>query len=444
MSQNKMHFFSPSRTILLSMSFAIGIGTLLLSFPFCQAQPIALIDAFFTATSCTCVTGLLTVPFDYFSDLGQFIIMILMQIGGLGMITLTFFVVSLFVNLGLSSQVMAGEMLDLDSWKNTRKILLFIISLTTILESIGAFCIFQTLKHDYSFARAVFYSFFHSISSFCNAGMTPFVNGLVPYAENYNMLIITVVLMISGGIGFITWKELFYKWNPWIQKKRAPLSLQTKVVITYYLFFVAAGTFIFWLLEHNNTFEAFNHPLQFLNALLTSVTSRSGGYFSVHPEDMQHASLFTIMINAFIGSAPGSTGSGIKLTTAAIFIATINTAIMNKPSVNLYGRTVSKDQVYRALAIVALSISWVLLTTFCLLITESSWPFLDILFETVSAFATLGASLGITPYLSTIGKFLIALSMFIGRVGSLTLMIALRKKTETHEYSYPEERVMIT
>ncbi len=160
MSQNKMHFFSPSRTILLSMSFAIGLGTLLLSFPFSQAQPIALIDAFFTATSCTCVTGLLTVPFDYFSDLGQFIIMILMQIGGLGMITLTFFVVSLFVNLGLSSQVMAGEMLDLDSWKNTRKILLFIISLTTILESIGAFCIFQTLKHEYPFTKAIFYVFF--------------------------------------------------------------------------------------------------------------------------------------------------------------------------------------------------------------------------------------------------------------------------------------------
>ena len=306
MIHTKTHFFSPSRTILLSMSFAIAVGTFLLSLPISQVQPIKLIDAFFTATSCTCVTGLLSVPFDYFSHIGQFIIMILMQIGGLGLITLTFFVVSLFINLGLSTQVMAGEMLELDSWKNTKKILLFIISVTAIIETVGAFFIFQTLRHDFPLQKAIFYSFFHAISAFCNAGLTPFEHGLVTYAENYNILLVTIILMISGGIGFITWKEIVEKYTPWSKKKRSQHSLQTKVILTYYLFFVAAGAFIFWLLEHNNTFEGFSKPLQFLNALLTSVTSRSGGYFSVHPDDMQHASLFTIMINAFIGSAPGS------------------------------------------------------------------------------------------------------------------------------------------
>lgn len=444
MGINKTHFFSPSRTIFISMSMAIALGTFLLALPFSRTQPIAFIDLFFTATSCTCVTGLLTVPFENFTPIGQVIIMMLIQIGGLGLITLTFFVVSLFVNLGLSSQVMAGEMLDLDSWKHTKKILLFIIGLTAVIELVGAFFIFQTLRHDFTLPKALFYSLFQSISAFCNAGITPFAGGMVVYAENYNMLLVTSFLMISGGLGFITWRELVTKFNPWIAKKRTTLSLQTKIILWYYFFFVIAGTFVFWLLEHNNTFEGFSSPLQYVNAFFMSVNSRSGGYFSVHPDDMQHASLFTIMINSFIGSAPGSTGGGIKLTTAAIFIATINAAILSKTNVDLNGRTISKDQVYRALAIVSLSIVWVILTIFCLLITENSWPFLDIMFEVISAFSTLGATIGITPYLSVIGKSLIALSMFIGRVGSLTLLIALRKKNDTREYTYPEERVMVT
>lgn len=444
MGINKTHFFSPSRTIFLSMFTAIAVGTFLLGLPFSRTQHIPFIDLLFTATSCTCVTGLMTVPLENFTPLGQAIIMILIQIGGLGLITLTFFVVSLFVNLGLSSQVMAGEMLDLDSWKHTKKILLFIIGLTAIIELIGALFIFQTLRHDFPFLKAIFYSLFLAVSSFCNAGITPFPGDMVPYSESYNMLLVTSALMIMGGLGFITLKELVTKFNPWAIKKRTSLSLQTRVVLWYYLFFTLAGTFIFWLLEHNNTFESFSAPLQLTNSFFTSVSARSGGYFSVHPDDMQHASLFTVMINAFIGSAPGSTGGGIKLTTAAIFIATINAAIMSKANVDLNGRTISKDQVYRALAIVSLSIVWVVLTIFCLLITENSWPFLDIVFEVISAFATLGASIGITPYLSIIGKLLIALSMFIGRIGSLTLLIALRKKNEVREYTYPEERVMVT
>jgi trk system potassium uptake protein TrkH len=444
MGIHKTHFFSPSRTIFISMSVAIAVGTFLLALPFSRTQPIPFIDLLFTATSCTCVTGLLTVPLENFTPIGQAIIMMLIQIGGLGLITLTFFVVSLFVNLGLSSQVMAGEMLDLDSWKHTKKILLFIIGLTAVIELLGAFFIFQTLQHDFTLSKALFYSLFQSISAFCNAGITPFAGGMVIYSQNYNMLLVTSLLMICGGLGFITWRELATKFNPWIAKKRTCLSLQTKIVLWYYFFFAIAGTFVFWLLEHNNTFEGFSGPLQCLNAFFTSVTSRSGGYLSVHPDDMQHASIFTIMINSFIGSAPGSTGGGIKLTTAAIFIATINAAIMSKTNVDLNGRTISKDQVYRALAIVSLSIVWVVLTIFCLLITENSWPFLDIVFEVISAFSTLGASIGITPHLSIIGKLLIAISMFIGRVGSLTLLIALRKKNDVREYTYPEERVMVT
>lgn len=428
----------------MSMALAITLGTFFLGLPFSRVKPLALIDLFFTATSCTCVTGQLTVPLDAFTPIGQAIIMVLIQIGGLGLITLTFFVASLFVNLGLSSQVIAGEMLDLDSWKHTKKILLFIMALTAIIEGIGAVFIFQTLKHDFPTLKAAFYSLFLSVAAFCNAGITPFAGDMIVYAESYNMLLITSFLMISGGLGFLTWKELVDKYNLWKTHRRTTFSLQTRIILWYYFFLSLAGTFVFWLLEKNNTFETFSAPLQAVNAFFASVSSRGGGFFSVHPDDMQHASLFTVMINAFIGSAPGSTGGGVKLTTAAIFIATINAAIMSKANVDLKGRSISKDQVYRALAIVTLSILWVILTIFCLLITENSWPFLDIVFEVISAFSTLGATIGITPHLSFFGKFLLALSMFIGRVGSLTLLIALRKRSEGREYTYPEERVMVT
>lgn len=440
------HFFSPSRTILFSMTLAIIVGAILLSFPFFQSTPVGLLDVFFTATSCTCVTGLLTVPVTTFNDAGLTVMMILMQIGGLGLITLTLFVVSLFVNLGLATQVIAGEMLDLESWKNTRKILLFIISLTFVLETIGALAIFQTLKHQYPFGKAVLYSCFHAISSFCNAGMTPFTNGMVDFNSSFNMLLITSFLMCAGGLGFITWNELFNRCNPFSSTTYAnkPLALQTRVILHYYFFFILAGTLLFWLLEHNNTFEMMSVPTQILNSFFTSVASRSGGYMSVYPNDMQHASLFALILNAFVGSAPGSTGSGVKITTTAIFIATINAAIMNKAAVNIKGRRLMKDQIYRALAVVTLSIVWIVITTFCLLITEKTWSFLDIFFETMSAYTTLGASVGITPYLSTVGKCLIMLSMFIGRIGSLTLLIALRKRVDSSEYSYPEERMMIT
>lgn len=439
----RTHFFSPSRTILLSITFAIFIGTVLLALPAARTRPLPLIDLFFTATSCTCVTGLMTIPIDSFSTFGLTIIMILIQIGGLGLITLTFFIVSLFTNLGLGTQVMAGEMLELDSWKDTRKILLFIIILTFAFEAFGALFLFQTFKYDFNFFDAIFFSIFHSVSSFCNAGITPFSNGLITYAQNYNVLAVTALLMIVGGLGFMTWKELIDSWNPF-KKTTMKTSLQTKIIISYYFFFVVASALLFWLLERNNTFDYMSFPMQIANAFFMSVTSRSGGYLTVYPNDLQHASIFTIMINGFIGAAPGSTGSGVKLTTAAIFIATIYAAICNKSSVDIRGRRIMKDQVYKALAVVSLSLLWVIFTIFCLLITEKSFDFLDIVFETISAFSTLGASTGITPYLSIIGKLLITLNMFIGRIGSLTLMIALRKTIEKTDFSYPEERIMIT
>jgi trk system potassium uptake protein len=438
------HIFSPSRMILLSVVFTIIVGTACLALPLARNTFIPLTDLLFTATSAISVTGLLTVPLSSFTTSGHLIILILMQIGGLGLITLTLFTVSLFVDLGLATQVMAGEMLDLENWTGTRRILIFIILLTIFCEFFGALILFQTLKNHYPLQKALFYSIFQSISAFCNAGINIIDNGIVQYANDYVMLGTMASLMFIGSIGFISLKELLLRFRPYAQKTKRLLSLQTRIVLYYMSTLIIINTLIFWLLERDNTFSLMNLPQQILNAFFTSISSRSGGFLTIYANDMQLASLFNIMINAFIGSAPGSTGSGIKITTAAIFAATINAAINGNDTVNLKGRRIMQDQIYKALAVVTLSILWVLLITFCLLITERSWNFLDIFFEVMSAFSTLGITIGITPYLSVIGKLLIIFTMFIGRIGSLTLLIALRKRNEKQEFSYPQERIMIS
>lgn len=443
--RKKLAIVSPSRMILISVIVAIIMGTIVLGLPISRVTFIPVADLIFTSTSSICVTGLMTVPMESFTPFGQIVIMVLMQIGGLGLITLTLFAVSLFVDLGLATQVMAGEMLDLETWSGARKILFFIICLTLFCEFIGACVIFQTLKHHHPFGKACFYSLFQAISAFCNAGINVTTNGMLPYTNNYSMLFIMSLLMMLGAIGFISLRELLNRYSPFEKTAKKVLSLQTRVVLSSMTSLIAINTVIFWLLERHNTFAYMTFPQQWVNALFTSMSCRSAGFLTVYANDMQLASLFTLMVNAFIGSGPGSTGSGIKITTAAIFAATINSAIRGRTMVNMRGRRLMQDQINKALAVVALSILWVTLITFCLLITERSWHFIDILFETVSAFTTLGLSIGITPYLSIIGKVLIIVTMFVGRIGSLTLLIALRKQNEKQqEFTYPQERVMIS
>ncbi len=438
------HFFSPSRTILLSMAFAILGGTALLMLPGMTTKAVSTLDLLFTATSAICVTGFLTVPLSSFTPLGHSVIMILIQIGGLGLITLTLFIISLFTNLGLATQVMAGEMLDLETWSGARRILVFIIALTLLCEVGGALLLFQSFKHQFPFYTAVFYSVFHSISAFCNSGFTIFPEGMLNYTHDYLVLATTSGLILMGSIGFITLKELFLWWAPWQERTRKVFSLQTRIIVHYMVILTIGSTILFWLLERQGTFAHMSFGEQIMNSFFTAVSSRGAGFLTVYGRELQYASLLILMINSFIGAAPGSTGSGIKVTTLALFMATIHSAIQGKHSVDIKGRRIMKDQIYKALAIVALSLLWILLVTFCLLITERSWQFLDILLETVNAFTTLGVSIGITPYLSILGKLLIIVTMFIGRIGSLTLMIALRTRTERTEFSYPEERVMIS
>lgn len=438
--------FSPGRIILLSIFVTIVLGTAALALPFARLAPIPLIDLFFTATSATCVTGLFTVPLDQFTLLGQAVILLLMQIGGLGLITLMLFFISLFIDLGLSTQIMAGKILELESWKNIRKLILFIIVITLTAEIVGALCILPFVLPHYPLPQALFFSLFHAVSSFCSAGINIF-NIHTPHLLNNNniLLIITTILMFIGGLGFITWYELMDYLYGRMTNKRFRFSLHSKIILYGSIVTIIATASLFWILEHANVLAPYSIEQTIITTIFHAVSFRSAGFLLFDLKQLQLATIMVIMAVSFIGSAPGSTGSGIKITTFTIFLATITAAISGKTNINLRGRRIALDQVLKAIAITSLSLFWVLLITFCLLITETTWFFIDLLFEAMGAFTNLGISTGVTPTLSLVGKLCIIASMIVGRIGSFTLILALklRTKKEITEISYPEERVMI-
>ncbi len=444
MSSRKVRAFPPEQIVLFSILMAILGGTLLLCLPMARTQPVSFLDLFFTATSATTVTGLFTVSMENFTLFGQAIILFLIQIGGLGLITLTLFFLSFFINLGLGTQMIAGNILEIESLSQIKKIILFIIMVTFCTEFLGTLIIFSILSSHYPVGIAWFKSLFHSISSFCSAGITILDGGMSAYRDNYYLIITTFVLIFIGEMGFITWREIGRYIKARLKNKPYRFSLHSKVVLYGSFTLLVCSGIMFWILEYKNILAGLSIPATIIDSLFYVISFRSTGFILTNVGNFHLATIMLIMVLAFIGSAPGSTGSGIKITTLAVFLATMKAAISGKTTVSLKGRTIVIGQVFRAFAIVSLSIGFILLTTFCLLITEQGFNFLELLFESLSAFTSLGTSTGITPELSVVGKILIIITMMVGRVGSITLILALklRKKREV-EFKYPEERVML-
>ncbi len=443
MEKSKLASMPPEQIVLLSLLVTIGIGTALLALPAAHTAPIAFLDLLFTATSATCVTGLLTIPIEQFTLFGKAVILGLIQIGGLGLITMTLFLLGLFVRLDLGTQLMAGHILEITSWRQVRKILAAIVIVTIVSEVVGAIIIFTVLSPQH-FEHPLFLAFFHSISAFCNAGMTIFPDGLQSYRTNEVMLLTTMALMFVGGMGFVTWHELGKYLMARLRGKQYRFSLHSKIVLYGSIALIISSSIIFWILEHQNMFAGLTVGQSIINSLFYALSLRGTGFLWVDISMFSQATLLFVMVIAFIGSSPGSTGSGIKITTFVIFFATLKAAILGKTTVTIKGRTIAVTQVYRAISIVALGGLWILITTFCLLITQPAFMFLDVLLEAISSFTCLGISNGITAQLSSIGKLFIMMSMMIGRIGSFTLILAMKaRKHHEAEFTYPEERVML-
>lgn len=448
MQHPKIFNFSPGRVLLFSFIFIIFIGTLLLLLPQSREVDISFLDILFTATSVTCVTGLHVVPISYFSYFGKCIILCLIQVGGLGLMTLSFFFISQFLRLGMATQLMAGEILEIKTWSKIKHILGLIIGTTFFVELIGTILLYFPFRQLLEPQKAIFFAIFHSVSAFCNAGVSLFEDGIISFQNQIFPLFIIAILVLIGSTGFLVWFELTKKLKSIFKSSKRNfkiinISLHTKIVITTSIILIILGTTMTWLLEYNNMLKNLDTSHSLFASFFHSISIRSAGFKLFNLEQASLATLLLFLFLMYIGASPGSTGSGIKTTTFALFVATMATFIKNREDVEIFGRTISRDQIYKAITIVALSFSWIMLLTFILLITEPDFSFIQILFEATGAFSTSGLSTGITSSLSSIGKTLLIPTMIVGRIGSLTLVFALRKKKKQLPYHYPEERIAI-
>lgn len=438
------HFikYYPQHMILLALVLSIIIGTLLLALPISRTESLSFIDLFFTATSLTTVTGMMTVPIESFSGFGHLIMLCLMQLGGLGLMTLSLYFMYLFSNLGIYTQVIASELLSLKSFKDTKQTLFFIIKFTIISEIFGAFIVFPTMYKLYSFKKALFMSVFHAVSSFCNVGFSLFPDQMHSFIDNPLILYTTTVLMIIGGLGFVTWHELIHKY--WFQESAQRLmSWHTKLVLRMYCYTSIATSIIFWLLERNHALANMPAFQKFSVVVFMGISMKSTGFILISFACLRVATILISMVSMFIGSAPLSTGSGIKTSVFAIYLAVIKAAIQGKRNAMLYQRQIVDDQVYKAMAILMLSLTWIVIITFFLLIYEQSINFLDLLLSAISAFSNNGTTIIPVGQFSLLGKAFMIISMIIGRIGALTIILSIKRIGELRDISYPKEHVIL-
>jgi trk system potassium uptake protein len=422
----------------------IIIGTLLLMLPISSktGQFTSLINSFFTATSAVCVTGLAVVDTaGYWTLFGQIVICILIQLGGFGFMTsATIFLLAFGKKIGLQERLLIQESMGLVKLGGLINIVKWMLLFTFVTEIIGAVILFFQFSADYSTGEAVWLSVFHSISAFNNCGFDLFggFRSLTGYYNNPVILLTISALVILGGISFMVIYDVIKA------KKWHRLSLDTKLVLSATLSLLVFGFIVILLAEANDpdTMGMMSFPQAMLNAFFQSVVARTAGFCTVNMVYVADYALFFTMILMFIGAASGSTAGGIKVNTFGALIATMWSSLRGKEKAGAYNRQFNTLQVYRALTVIMVSLGLISLIVFLLTITEE-FSFIKLLFETFSAFGTVGLSTGITPELSIAGKIIIALTMFIGRLGPLSLILSLIRKQKTTAYNYPEELIRI-
>ncbi len=434
--------FHPAQTLLFSFLCLILFVAFCLTMPRClqPEKTLSFLDALFTSTSAACVTGLAVVDTgSFFSQRGQFVIMLLIQFGGLGIMTISSFLALFFAGgVGIRERVMLLDMLNLESLQQITRMLKRIISWTLIIEGVGALLLFLFwYDRGMAIADRAFCSAFHAISAFCNAGFSLFPDSLTGEVQRPWVLLVISLLIILGGLGFATITELATYLRKGEGFKRR-LSVQTKLVLitTGLLLFVGAA-----LLLLVQPLEG-SFGTQVINACFSSVTARTAGYNTVDYAVFNLAGTWVMMVLMFIGASPGSTGGGLKTSTLAILFLRMRATLQGQDRIMVFFRAVPRVVSGRALVIFAFSITMLAAIVFLLLITEQA-PLEDILFEAISAFSTTGLSRGLTSRLSDAGKLIVIVAMFIGRLGPLTIALAITPPSETYRIDYPNESVVV-
>lgn len=437
--------WTPARVLVLGFAALILLGGVLLSLPAASrsGEGLDFLDALFTATSAVCVTGLVVVDTGtFFSPFGQLVILSLIQIGGLGFMTVaTFLLIMSGRRIGLRERLVIQESLNVGTLSGLVKFSRNIVFLTLLIEGIGAALLALRWSFDMPWWRAVYFGIFHAVSAFCNAGFDLFggYRSLSGYAEDVTVNLVVMGLIVLGGLGFTVLVDVINR------RKVRRLTLHSKLVLLTTLGLLLVGAAAFLALEWNRpeTLGPLSWKGKILASLFLSVTSRTAGYATIDISHLSDSSLFLDIILMFIGASPGSTGGGIKTVTFAAIVLFTWSVIADKEHVVLYGRTISPRTIYKSLSIAVIAVMLVALWTFLLSLTESA-TFIRLLYETTSAFGTVGLSTNLTPELSRPGRALILLMMYIGRVGPLTLALALaRRGREKPVLKYPEENLFV-
>lgn len=435
---------SPPKILVLGFASIIMIGTLLLMLPVSNTsgQALNFIDALFTSTSATCVTGLVVMDTGTsFTIFGQSVIMVLIQIGGLGFMTMaTLFALVLKRKISFRDRLILQEAMNQVSMEGIVKLIRRVLIYSLLIESAGAVLLSLRWAFDMPLGRAIYFGVFHAISLFNNAGFDIFgeYRSLTGYVSDPLVNLVVMFLIISGGIGFIVMADLV----DYRHKRR--LSLHSKVVLSATGTLIVIGALVFLVFEFTNplTLGRLNFGGKLLASFFQSVTPRTAGANTLDIAGLRQASQFFTIILMFIGASPGSTGGGIKTTTFTLMAAAVITMLRGREDIVLFRYRLAQERVFKALTIILLALLLIVSVAMVLSTTED-YNFLMILFETTSAFATVGLSMGLTPELSLVGKILISLTMFAGRLGLLTLVYALGPKQGKALYKHPEGKMII-
>lgn len=450
-SKNKQNFLeklsdkitsNPPLYLTLGFAILIIIGGCILSLPiFTRSGKFTnLIDSIFVAASASCVTGLTTVnTAEHWNSYGHLLILFLIQIGGLGVMTLaTLFPLLLRKKIGLKSRQILKEQLNIDTLQGIMKLFRYVLVFTFLVEILGAILLSFRFVPLFGVAKGLWYSIFHSVSAFCNAGFDLLGDSIYPY-RNDNLINITLMsLVVIGGLGFIVTAEIFRK------KSFKKLSTHAKLVLIISASLIVIGTLAFYLIERQvgGVLYKENFKNSIMQSAFQSISARTAGFYSVKLNQMHDTSVLLLSVLMVIGGSPGSTAGGLKTTTFGVLILSTISIFKQEDEVTIFNKHIDSKTIRKALAIIMVYLALIFIVIFVLSLSEN-FKVIDISYEVASAFGTVGASRGITGDFSNIGKILITLSMYLGRIGPMTMAYSIGLKSKTKYIRYPEANISI-
>jgi len=433
------------QVLALGFAVVILIGAVLLSFPISSAsrERTNFLDSLFISTSAVCVTGLVTLDTGtHWSNFGKTVIMLLIETGGLGFMSFTIFIAILLgKKITLKDRLIIQESMNTFNIQGLVKMVKYVLGFTIIIQSFGAVLLSTQFIPQFGLKTGIFYSIFHSISAFCNAGFDLFgdYTSLVSYSSNSTVLLTISALIIIGGLGFTVSLEIFN------YSKARRLSTHSKIVVYITAVLIAFGFIFMLLIEYKNpeTLGSMNFRDKVLNAFFASVSPRTAGFNSISTDSMTTAGKLMTIILMFIGGASGSTAGGLKVTTFGVLAFSLVSVLKGREDTEAFGRRFSKETVYKAFTLFSIAMILVLTVTIVLTITEPDKLFINLLYEATSAFATVGLTTGVTQDIETTSKIILIITMYLGRVGPLTVILALVNLKKNNRIRYPEAKILI-